>query len=69
MSDLNFDLDLSDHDLDDIDMEAVRYKPPGLQQLCCSTKFTRNELRIMYRGFKQVSEVVVSFRNGFVSSQ
>ncbi|KAK2178173.1 hypothetical protein NP493_557g02022 [Ridgeia piscesae] len=34
-------------------MEAVRYKPPGLQQLCCSTKFTRNELRIMYRGFKQ----------------
>ena len=47
---------VSDHDLDDIDMEAVRYKPPGLDQLCCSTKFSRNELRVMYRGFKQVSD-------------
>ncbi|KAI0242092.1 Kv channel-interacting protein 4 [Lamellibrachia satsuma] len=43
----------ADNDLDDINLEAVRYKPPGLEQLCCSTKFTRNELRIMYRGFKQ----------------
>ncbi len=47
----------SDNDLDDLEMQVVRYKPEGLDALCKNTKFTRKELQIMYRGFKQVSMV------------
>ena len=35
-------------------MQVVRYKPEGLDALCKNTKFSRKELQIMYRGFKQV---------------
>ena len=35
-------------------MQVVRYKPEGLDILCRNTKFTKKELQIMYRGFKQV---------------
>lgn len=30
-------------------------RPVALEDLCRQTKFTRQEIRIMYRGFKQVS--------------
>ncbi|XP_046565680.1 Kv channel-interacting protein 4-like isoform X3 [Haliotis rubra] len=43
----------SDHDIDDLEMQVVRYKPEGIDVLCRNTKFTRKELQIMYRGFKQ----------------
>ncbi|XP_064602050.1 Kv channel-interacting protein 1-like isoform X3 [Liolophura sinensis] len=43
----------ADHDIDDLEMQVVRYKPEGLDILCRNTKFTRKELQIMYRGFKQ----------------
>ncbi|XP_072026687.1 A-type potassium channel modulatory protein KCNIP1-like isoform X8 [Amphiura filiformis] len=43
----------TDHDLDDLEMQTVRYKPEGLDQLCRATKFTKKELQLMYRGFKQ----------------
>ncbi|XP_013392505.1 Kv channel-interacting protein 1 isoform X14 [Lingula anatina] len=42
-----------DNDLDDLEMQVVRYKPEGLDALCRNTKFSRKELQIMYRGFKQ----------------
>nr|XP_011456728.2 Kv channel-interacting protein 4 isoform X2 [Crassostrea gigas] len=42
-----------DHDLEDLEMQVVRYKPEGLDVLCRKSKFTRKELQIMYRGFKQ----------------
>ncbi|ESO01607.1 hypothetical protein HELRODRAFT_157196 [Helobdella robusta] len=32
---------------------TVRYKPECLDHLCQTTKFTKKELQIMYRGFKQ----------------
>ncbi|RUS90426.1 hypothetical protein EGW08_001831, partial [Elysia chlorotica] len=41
------------NDIDDLEMQVVRYKPEGLDTLCKNTKFTRKELQIMYRGFKQ----------------
>ncbi|KAK3094542.1 hypothetical protein FSP39_003067, partial [Pinctada imbricata] len=44
---------VSDHDLEDVEMQVVRYKPVALDLLCKNTKFTRKELQIMYRGFKQ----------------
>ncbi|XP_041369091.1 Kv channel-interacting protein 4-like isoform X4 [Gigantopelta aegis] len=34
-------------------MQVVRYKPEGIDVLCRNTKFSRKELQIMYRGFKQ----------------
>ena len=45
---------LSDYGIDDGEIQVVRYKPEGLDSLCQSTKFTRKELQVMYRGFKQV---------------
>ena len=51
----------SDHDIDDLEMQVVRYKPEGLDILCRNTKFTKKELQIMYRGFKQVGPVVIPF--------
>jgi len=44
----------ADPELDNVETEIVRYKPEGLDALCRLTKFTRKELQIMYRGFKQV---------------
>ena len=51
---LRFSFSATDHDLDDLDLQVVRYKPEGLDSLCRLTKFTRKELQIIYRGFKQV---------------
>lgn len=42
-----------DTDLDELELQVVRYKPEGLDTLCRNTKFSRKELQIMYRGFKQ----------------
>ena len=54
----NFDMFFyfADNEFDDLEMQVVRYKPEGLDALCKNTKFTRKELQIMYRGFKQVSK-------------
>jgi len=47
----------SDPELDNVETQNVRYKPEGLDSLCRNTNFTRKELQIMYRGFKQVSYI------------
>ncbi|KAG8323657.1 hypothetical protein J6590_001380 [Homalodisca vitripennis] len=31
-----------------------KHRPVALEDLCRQTKFTRQEIRVMYRGFKQV---------------
>ena len=36
----------------------ARYKPESLETLCRTTKFTKREIQIMYRGFKQVSDLI-----------
>ena len=45
----------AEHDIDDLEMQVVRYKPESLDNLSLNTKFSRKELQIMYRGFKQVN--------------
>ena len=35
---------------------AIRYKPENLDVLCKNTMFSRKELQLMYRGFKQVQD-------------
>jgi len=42
-------------DLQDADSHVTRHKPEGLESLCRTTKFSRKELQILYRGFKQVA--------------
>lgn len=48
---------LLDPELDNVETQSVRYKPEGLDSLCRNTNFTRKELQIMYRGFKQVDSI------------
>lgn len=36
-------------------------RPVALEDLCRQTKFTRQEIRIMYRGFKQVGVDFIHF--------
>jgi len=52
--------------LDDGELQVVRCKPEGIEELSRNTKFTRKELQIMYRGFKQV--VAISFDLQFSSA-
>lgn len=47
---------IPDADADELDIQVARYKPESLENLCKNTKFSKKELQIMYRGFKQVSE-------------
>jgi len=62
--------DCLDPELDNVETQmVVRYKPEGLDALCRLTKFTRKELQIMYRGFKQVACIFlcsVHFTNIFI---
>ena len=44
----------SDPDFSEFECQNVRFKPEALDQLIRCTKFTKKELKIMYRGFKQV---------------
>lgn len=50
---LSFLDESKDGDLDGEDAH-VRIKPEKIETLCKITKFTRRELQLMYRGFKQV---------------
>ncbi|CAL8376471.1 unnamed protein product, partial [Gadus morhua 'NCC'] len=37
---------------DELEQSAVRHRPEGLEQLEAQTRFSRKELQILYRGFK-----------------
>lgn len=45
---------LSGGDENEFEVQIVRYKPEAIDTLCEKSKFSRKELQIMYRGFKQV---------------
>ncbi|XP_051789919.1 Kv channel-interacting protein 1-like isoform X1 [Erpetoichthys calabaricus] len=46
-------LDLTDNKAEDeLEMTVVCHRPEGLEQLEAQTKFTKRELQILYRGFK-----------------
>lgn len=48
-------LTLADSVEDDFELSTVCHRPEGLEQLQEQTKFTRKELQVLYRGFKNVS--------------
>lgn len=39
---------------DELEMTTVCHRPEGLEQLEAQTNFTKQELQILYRGFKSV---------------
>lgn len=46
---------LADSVEDEFELSTVCHRPEGLEQLQQQTKFTRKELQVLYRGFKNVS--------------
>lgn len=42
---------------DELELSAVRHRPEGLEQLESQTRFSRKELQILYRGFKNVRDL------------
>lgn len=50
-SPLFFSLDKVD---DELEMTMVCHRPEGLDQLEAQTNFTKQELQVLYRGFKNV---------------
>ncbi|XP_037788608.1 Kv channel-interacting protein 1-like isoform X2 [Penaeus monodon] len=54
---------LEDHDPDDIELNVVRYKPDGIDALARTTKFSKKDLQLIYRGFK------AECPSGFVSEE
>lgn len=46
---------IADEETDEFNFHIARYRPEELQKLASKTKFTRKEIQLMYRGFKQVS--------------
>ena len=47
-------------DENEFEVQIVRYKPEAIDTLCEKSKFSRKELQIMYRGFKQVIKHTLS---------
>lgn len=44
---------------DELEMATVRHRPEALELLEAQSKFTKKELQILYRGFKNVSATVL----------
>ena len=44
----------AEEELDETLFSTLRYRPEELESLEQSTKFTRKEIQLIYRGFKQV---------------
>lgn len=54
MSTLSIFLSPADKADDELEMTMVCHRPEGLEQLEAQTNFTKQELQILYRGFKNV---------------
>lgn len=48
---------LSDKIEDELEMATVCHRPEGLEQLEAQTNFTKRELQVLYRGFKNVRTI------------
>lgn len=44
---------------DELEMTMVCHRPEGLEQLEAQTNFTKQELQILYRGFKNVTQTLI----------
>lgn len=46
---------------DEMEIATVRHRPEALELLEAQSKFTKKELQILYRGFKNVSTSFLTF--------
>lgn len=49
-----------DNELEEIDLSHIYYRPECLDKLMKETKFSKRELKVMYRGYKQVKLITFS---------
>lgn len=56
----------SDSEFEEMDGPHIHFRPEALETLCQLTKFTKREIQMMYRGFKQVSIICFAFYWGLV---
>lgn len=56
---------ISDDPVEEVEVAAVRCQPERIEDLCRATKFSRQELKFMYQGFKQVCPTGVVHENTF----
>lgn len=59
------DIRFADDPVEEVEVAAVRCQPERIEDLCRSTKFTRQELKFMYQGFKQVCPTGLVHENTF----
>jgi hypothetical protein len=52
---------LAENDYDDNSAAYIRYKPRPIEELVKITRFTKKEIQLMYRGFKQVSYMQIFY--------
>lgn len=51
----------------EFNIHICRYRPEELHKLALKTKFSRKEIKLMYRGFKQViSQISVANLKGLI---
>lgn len=50
----NYFISIPEEELDQFNIHVSRYRPEELTKLIKTTKFTRKEIQLIYRGFKQV---------------
>lgn len=55
---LSLSLFIADKADDELEMTMVCHRPEGLEQLEAQTNFTKQELQILYRGFKNVTQIL-----------
>lgn len=59
------DMRFADDPVEEVEVAAVRCQPERIEDLCRATKFSRQELKFMYQGFKQVCPTGVVHENTF----
>lgn len=45
---------VADDETDEFTIHIARYRPQEIHKLASKTKFTKKEIQLIYRGFKQV---------------
>ena len=51
----------SDQDPDEIGADMIRHRPSSLKHLASTSGFSEEQLKILYRGFKQVCDVMQEY--------
>jgi hypothetical protein len=56
----DFVYSVPEEELDELNIHVARHRPEELTKLAKTTKFSRKEIQLIYRGFKQVRNTLNS---------